>query len=67
MLLLFQLVNLFVFVQGKLSSLEDLRDIPFPVKYYTLSEKDLEDNGYSFSLPGIFLSFALPSIFMLGC
>jgi RNA exonuclease 1 len=47
-----QLVNIFILVAGKLSSLDDLGDIPFPVTYYTLSMKDLEDNGYSFNLPG---------------
>jgi hypothetical protein len=52
-----QLVNIFISVSGKLSSLDDLGDIPFPVTYYTLSEKDLEDNGYSFNLPGYLLSF----------
>jgi RNA exonuclease 1 len=51
-----QLVNIFILISGKLSSLDDLGDIPFPVTYYTLSEKDLEDNGYSFNLPGYLLS-----------
>ena len=44
-----QLINFF---SGKLSSLDDLKDIPFPVKYYTLSAQDLHDNDYPISLPG---------------
>lgn len=50
-------------IPEKLSSLDDLKDIPFPIKYYTLSEKDLEDNGYNFSLEGypfVFLLSRLP-------
>jgi len=52
-----QPVNIFFLISGKLSSLDDLGDIPFPVTYYTLSEKDLEDNGYSLNLSGYLLVF----------
>ncbi|XP_078156623.1 polynucleotidyl transferase, ribonuclease H-like superfamily protein [Carex rostrata] len=39
--------------QGKLTSLKDVKELPYPIIHYTLSKKQLEDNGYCFDLPGM--------------
>ncbi|MQL92998.1 hypothetical protein Taro_025641 [Colocasia esculenta] len=47
----------------EISSVVNLNKIPFPISYYTLTEQELEENGYCFTKPGVISTAPAP----MGC
>ncbi|XP_074560495.1 small RNA degrading nuclease 5 isoform X3 [Curcuma longa] len=47
--------------QGNNFILANIKDLPFPIHYYTLSKKQLEENGYFLNLPGVITTLPSPS------